>query len=217
VKFGSAARQWFTEEARITSEGFYWNEDEQQIKQSEDASTAMDDDNFSIDSNDSYVNSLTAALNLSDMEETTQGGVFNFDIDFVFDDIAPPNQYGDNGIIKTFRDVCEQKLHQERLEKEAAAVAVATRVSIDSLPSTQKCFTPFSNDSKPSAIDTSSANSTHATPASTLTEDIPSPGTLKQMMANNPNLVHQFLLNNPQLFQPASNSTVSPAGDDSQL
>jgi hypothetical protein len=211
AKFGSDARQWFTEEARITSEGFYWDEDEQQIKQSEDASTAMDDDNFSIDSNDSYVNNLTAALNLGDMEETTQGGVFNFDIDFVFDDIAPPNQYGDNGSVKTFRDVCEQKSRQERLDDEAAG---DTRAPIDSPPSTQKRFPPVSKDSKPSAIDT---NSTHATPASTLTEDLPSSGTLEQMMANNPNLVHQFLLNNPQLFQPASNSTVSPTdGDDGQ-
>jgi hypothetical protein len=114
AKFGTRSKQWFTEDARITSEGFYWDNSTQQLKQSEDAAT-VDDDEFSIDSNDSYVATLTAALNIGDTAVNDTGGVFNFDLNFVLnDEIMPKNQYGDHGSVQTFRASCE---HINRKEK----------------------------------------------------------------------------------------------------
>jgi hypothetical protein len=200
AKFGPDSKQWFTEEARITSEGFYWDEDEQQMKQNDDAITAMDDEDFSLSSNDSYVTNLTAALNLGDLETPTEGngGVFDFDIDFVFDDAAPVNQYGDNGSVKTFRDACEQKSRDQR---NAEALAKAANIQ------------PAAKVPPASITDTTSTttDTTKGTPSS-LTEETPSNASLEQLMVNNPDLVQQFLLNNPQLFPqtPPTSSTVSP-------
>jgi len=205
AKFGEPSKQWFTEEARITAEGFYWDEEDQQMKQNNDATTAMDDDDFSLDSDDSYVTNLTAALNLGAMEAPAEGGgVFDFDLDFVFDDIAPSNQYGDDGTVKTFRDAYEQPSRDELNAKKAAAAAVTPTADEGNV-----------EDSKPAAaLDATSTNTdtTQVTPASTLTEETPSARTLEQMMVNNPNLVQQFLTNNPQLFPqtPPNPSTVSP-------
>jgi hypothetical protein len=207
AKFGSASKQWFTEEARITAEGFYWDEDEQQMKQNDDAATAMDDDDFSLSSDDSYVTNLTAALNLGDVEAPTEGdgGVFDFDLDFVFDDVAPVNQYGDNGSVKTFKNVCEQKSREVR-----NAEALAKDVNSNS---TAKA--PLNNITDTTSTTT---DTTQGTPSS-LTEETPSDPSLEQLMVNNPDLVQQFLKNNPQLFQqtPTTSSTVSPtAGVDGQ-
>jgi hypothetical protein len=114
AKFGPSSRQWFTEEARITSEGFYWNEEEQRLMESDDMTTA-DDDDFSIDSNDSYVTNLTASLNIVP-EDNDAGNVLNFDLDFVFNESSSRNQYGDHGSVRTFREDCEQTTRNEREE-----------------------------------------------------------------------------------------------------
>jgi hypothetical protein len=95
--------QWFTDDARLTSEGFYWDVTDEQLKQTDDMTEAADDDNFSLDSDDSYVANLTATLKLGDLEDIAENGsVFNFDIDFVLNSAAPSNQYGDQGSVKTF-------------------------------------------------------------------------------------------------------------------
>ncbi len=160
----------------------------------------MDDEDFSLSSNDSYVTNLTAALNLGDLETPTEGngGVFDFDLDFVFDDAAPVNQYGDNGSVKTFRDACEQKSRDQR---NAEALAKAANIK------------PAAKAPPASITDTTSTttDTTKGTPSS-LTEETPSNASLEQLMVNNPDLVQQFLLNNPQLFPqtPPTSSTVSP-------
>ncbi len=143
---------------------------------------------------------LTAALNLGDLETPTEGnkGVFDFDLDFVFDDAAPVNQYGDNGSVKTFRDACEQKSRDQR-NAEALAKAASIKPAAKAPPA--------------SITDTTSTttDTTKGTPSS-LTEETPSNASLEQLMVNNPDLVQQFLLNNPQLFPqtPPTSSTVSP-------
>jgi len=171
------------------------------MKQNDDATAAMGDNvNFSLDSDDSCVTiNLTAALDLGDVEAPAEGGgLFEFDLDFVFDDIAPSNQRGDNGSLKTFMEVCKQKSRDKR-EAEAAAAAVVP-VNVDNEEA----------GSKPPESDTTSTAST-AAPASTLTEEPTSASTLERMMVNNPNLVQQFLMNNPQLFnQTPPPSAVSP-------
>jgi hypothetical protein len=201
AKFGASSRQWFTEEARLTSEGFYWDEAEQQVKQLEDPTNA-DDDDFSIASNDSYVANLTAVLNLGDLKDIEGGSVLNFDLDFVFNDSAPPNQYGDQGSVKTFRDICEPKSHQ------GAAAPDKSPTSTVSAATSLKTATPDTL----SGTNIDTANNTQVTQDSTIT-DPANTGSMEQMMANHPDLVRQFLSNNPQLFQPqqpASNSTASP-------
>ena len=202
AKFGNASQNSGSRK-KLESDSFYWDSEAQQMKQNDDATTAMgDDDDFSLDSDDSYVTNLTAALNLGAMESPAEGGgVFDFDLDFVFDDVAPSNQYGDNGSIKTFMEVCKQKSRVVR-KAEAAAAAAAAIVSMN--------VDDEEVDSKPAASDTTSTAST-TTPARTLTEEPTSAPTLERMMVNNPNLVQQFLTNNPQLFnQTPPPSTVSP-------
>jgi hypothetical protein len=73
--------------------------------------TAADDDDFSIDSDDSYVANLTATLNIGH-EDNETGGVLNFDLAFVFNVSTSRNQYGDHGSVCTF-EVCEQTTQKE--------------------------------------------------------------------------------------------------------
>jgi hypothetical protein len=116
AKFGPGSHQWFTEDARLTSEGFYWDEQAQLLKQTADMSAAADDDDFSLASDDSYVANLTASLHLGDLEDMAdhEGGVFNFDLDFVFNEDAPPNQYGNHASVNTFWDICAQTTQKKR-------------------------------------------------------------------------------------------------------
>jgi hypothetical protein len=168
-------------------------------------SAAADDDEFSLASDDSYVTNLTASLHLGDLEDMAdhEGGVFNFDLDFVFNEDAPPNQYSDHGSVKTFRDICAQTTRKEKATAQA-------------IPSTD----PSRSHGKPSTVDPlagsniDTGDATQATQASTLTDPAGSGVALQQMMTNNLDLVHQFFTNHPQLFNAltiSSTSTVSPS------
>ena len=52
----------------MTSEGFFWDEDNQQLKS---RITYEEDGDFSIESNDEYIASLSEATNLGDLSPDT--------------------------------------------------------------------------------------------------------------------------------------------------
>ena len=107
----------------MSSDGFYWDADEENVKQRDDVSMAGDDDDddFSIDSNDSYVAKLTRTLHLDGVEEH-QDDAFNFDLEFMLgQDVEIENQYGDSGSVKTFNNEANQETRIEREARLAAA------------------------------------------------------------------------------------------------
>jgi hypothetical protein len=173
AKFGKRSCQWFTDNARLTSEGFYWDVTDEQLKQTDDLMEAADDDNFSLDSDDCYVANLIATLKLGNLEDIVENGsVFHFDLDFVLNAAAPSNQYGDQGSVKTFREACEQTTQQEKAAAQNAAPAA--------MPAVDNSAFPKQHDQL-AGTDIDTANSTEATQASTLT-DPANMSILQQMM-----------------------------------
>ena len=61
-----------------------------------------DNDDFSIASNDDYINEITEAMHLGDF----LSGDFDFDIKFMLDEPTTKNQYGDAGSVQTFKSTC---------------------------------------------------------------------------------------------------------------
>ena len=99
AKFGSVIWEWFTDEAKRVLTKYQWDSslDKVVLIDPDDDDEALD-----IDSDDDYTKAI---CNLMNLDEETTGDGFEFNIDFVVEEVLiPKNQYGDTGSVQTFRN-----------------------------------------------------------------------------------------------------------------
>ena len=99
AKFGSSIWEWFTDEAKRVLTKYRWDShlDKVVLIDPDDDEEVLD-----IDSDDEYTRAI---CNLMNLDEETTGDGFEFNLDFVVEEVlTPKNQYGDTGSVQTFRD-----------------------------------------------------------------------------------------------------------------
>ncbi len=100
AKFGPQIWCWFTDEAKDSTQGFQWDEENKRVRTLNDEEDSDSDDNLSLESSKEFENDL---MEFHDISGTITPG-FAVDISFMLDHTqVPKNQYGDSGSVKTFR------------------------------------------------------------------------------------------------------------------
>lgn len=103
AKYGPRIWNWFTDDAKDQTAGFYWDHEENRVRSSEEAITneILEDWEDGSDMED-------------DIEIVDDPAAKNLDIKFVIDEPGGKNQYGDSGSVKTFRNDCATGNRKDR-------------------------------------------------------------------------------------------------------
>jgi hypothetical protein len=139
------------------------------------------DDGMGIDSDDEYTMSM---CDLHNVDTTVSGDGFEFDLAFVISESnlnEAPNQFGDSGSVKTFREECQTKDTTPTMvtEKHPKAGALSTNA-----------HTPPPDDMTVDADDSDSFTREPST-ITDATEDVEK--SLEAMMISHPDLVRKLL------------------------
>ena len=166
AKFGMGIDRlgWFTDDAKKVLTKYKWSPEEECVVLIHPDDEA---DDLGFDSDDEYMNAI---CNIFNIDSTSDGNGFEFDMNFVVeDDIRPKNQYGDTGSIKTFR-------HAFDADGGVAAEASEAAAAMDTTPAAD-------DESKPPAV------------SSTLAELLKSNLSLEEKLSqSDPELVRQLIL-----------------------
>jgi hypothetical protein len=101
AKYGPCIWAWFTDAAKPILSKYKWDPaaDKVMLLDPDD-----EEEGFELESDDEYMKSICSMMNV---DESMSGHGFEFDINFVVDNIPlSNNQYGDSGSVKTFRSAC---------------------------------------------------------------------------------------------------------------
>jgi hypothetical protein len=107
AKFGYRIWEWFTNDAKKASSQWRWDADISSLVPRVSTRSADQDDGMGIDSDDEYTMSM---CDLHNVDTTVSGDGFEFDLAFVISEENlndAPNQFGDTGSVKTFREECQ--------------------------------------------------------------------------------------------------------------
>jgi hypothetical protein len=196
AKFGDAAWEWFTEEAKVVLFKCKWAADEGQV-----APIVPEDDEegIDLDSDDECFATVADLLNVDTSGSAQKGFAFNLDC-LIEDAVPSKNQCGDSGSVKTFRNACI----------EAAADHSDMDSSVHMSEDDKSAGSEDSAKHSSSPVDLVEAdNVTQAT--STLTDDTSEDvaASLEHLMLQNPELAQLLHLKNSAQLQSTS-VAVSP-------
>ena len=106
ARFGDSIWNWFTNEAKEVSSQWAWDDDLSSLVPRIATMPLDEDDGMSLGSDDEYTQTMCDLFNV----DTKRGNGLKFDLDFVISTRSlneAPNQFGDSGSVKTFREECQ--------------------------------------------------------------------------------------------------------------
>jgi hypothetical protein len=182
AKFGYRIWEWFTNDAKKASSQWRWDAELSSLVPLISTMSSNQDDGMGIDSDDEYTMSM---CDLHNVDTTVSGDSFKFDLAFVISESnlnEAPNQFGDSGSVKTFREECQTK--------DMAPTMMVTEKHPNARVSSTSAHTPPPNDMTVNADDSNSLTREPST-ITDATEDIEK--SLKAMMISHPELVRKLL------------------------
>jgi hypothetical protein len=194
-RFGPKIWEWFTDDAKKAKLDWKWIPEESRIAPI--TSQVDDGDDISIESDDGFIATMIAVYGV---DATQKGDGFEFDLNFLISEDAlnqAPNQYGDSGSVKTFRDECAAPPHDTS--------KLAFR---EQHPSALARESGKFGYSEPSPAGT--AISTESQDTSTLTNStVDVEASLEAMMISHPELLKKLLSKNELLPQATMNTKLN--------
>jgi hypothetical protein len=191
AKFGYRIWEWFTNDAKKASSQWRWDSELSSLIPLATITDSEQDDCLGIDSDDEYTMSM---CDLHNVDTTVSSDGFEFDLAFIIsEDLLneAPNQFGDSGSVKTFREECQTNEVTKRMDTEKHPKASSSTKELDSTPDDMIVDSDGDNPTMTVEDDDGDNSTREPSTITDATEDVEK--SLEALMLSHPDLVRKLL------------------------